>query len=619
MRTTKLKKRGTGAHRPAPAYGGLYERPVKARRTGPLFSAFPYPTKISPETIALFIASHTKPGDVVLDGFAGSGTTGLGALLCADPPPELRAEADKLGLPVRWGPRKAVLYELGELGAFLGKTLTNPPDPTLFRETATRLLEEAEAADGWMYAATDPAGRDGCIRHLIWSDKLQCPACLGEVSLWDAAVRRNPAAIGPAFSCPRCRHETSLNDVERLTSTAHDDLLDQPHELRKRQPAFLYGATGSSTWSRAITADDMQLIERISDEPLPDAVPVVPIQWGDLYRRGYHQGITHLHHFYARRNLIVFARLWERAGEFGGSLGDALLFWLLSYNAAHSTIMTRVVAKAGQKDLVVTSGQPGVLYVSGLPVEKNLFNGLRRKLTTIAKAFEVTYGRRGQVTVHCRSCRNLRLTDGSVDYVFTDPPFGGNIPYSEVNFINEAWLGKCTDPADEITVSPYQGKTADDYRSLMADALCELHRVLKDDGRATVIFHSATAEIWNALQDAYNEAGFSVERASVLDKLQGSFKQVTTNGAVKGDPSLLLAKRPAVASASYAAALDIARQLLSEAEAFSDPQEQSPQRLYSRFISYYLTRHQAVPLDAHAFYHWLETHGSTNVSDTIAS
>ncbi len=62
--------------------GRLYDEPLPASRTGALYTAFPYPTKISPEAIALFIAAHTKPGDTVFDGFAGSGTTGLAALLC---------------------------------------------------------------------------------------------------------------------------------------------------------------------------------------------------------------------------------------------------------------------------------------------------------------------------------------------------------------------------------------------------------------------------------------------------------------------------------------------------------------------------------------------------------
>ena len=104
----------------------LYARALPATRTGHLYNAFPYPTKISPEAIALFIASHTKPGDTVFDGFAGSGTTGLAALLCEDPPEELREEARRLDLNVKWGARNAVLYELGALGAFVGQTLTDP-------------------------------------------------------------------------------------------------------------------------------------------------------------------------------------------------------------------------------------------------------------------------------------------------------------------------------------------------------------------------------------------------------------------------------------------------------------------------------------------------------------
>jgi hypothetical protein len=40
-------------------------RPLAATRTGAVYTAFPYPTKISPEAIALFIAVHTQPGDTV--------------------------------------------------------------------------------------------------------------------------------------------------------------------------------------------------------------------------------------------------------------------------------------------------------------------------------------------------------------------------------------------------------------------------------------------------------------------------------------------------------------------------------------------------------------------------
>src|SRR6202007_2052290 len=126
-------------------------------------------------------------------------------------------------------------------------------------------------------------------------------------------------------------------------------------------------------------------------------------------------------------------RLWERTSCYEKHLRDALRFWLLSYNASHATIMTRIVAKTGQKDLVLTSAQPGVLYISGLPIEKNLLTGLRRKLSTITNAFTMIHGCKAQVDVYQRSSCRIDLPDRSIDHIFVDPPFGGNIPYAEIN------------------------------------------------------------------------------------------------------------------------------------------------------------------------------------------
>lgn len=595
----------------------LYERALPAKRTGHLYGAFPYPTKISPEAIALFIAAHTKPGDTVFDGFAGSGTTGLAALLCENPTAELRAEAERLGLSVQWGPRNAILYELGALGAFVGQTLSNPPNPIAFREAAEALLREAQADDGWMYEALDPEGNSGSIRYMVWTDLVACPSCRRKVKLWDSCVSLDPARIASEFTCPACGHEGSFDDVPRLTQEVSDQITGKPTAQRVRQLARVYGVTGKKRWSRAPLESDIQLLNKIAAQPLPDGVPSVEIPWGDLYRRGYHQGITHLHHFYTRRNLTVFARLWERTSKYKGSLRDALRFWLLSYNASHATIMTRVVAKTGQKDLVVTSAQPGVLYVSGLPVEKNLFAGLRRKLTTIANAFAVIHGRKGKVEVHQRSSCQVGLPNGSIDYVFTDPPFGGNIPYAEINFLNEAWLSRYTDRADEIIVSSSQQKSIEEYQNLLTTALGEVNRILKPQGRATLVFHSASADVWNALQSAYTDARLRVECAGVLDKTQGSFKQVTTTGAVRGDPVLLLAKVDAKQHDQPQESVWAVAEQLRQASLSLDPSEQTAQRLYSRLISHFLTNHQKIPLDADDFYRWHDAQTGVKVTGCV--
>ena len=596
----------------------LYERALPANRNGPLYSAFPYPTKISPEAIALFIAAHTRPGDTVFDGFAGSGTTGLAALLCENPTEELQAEAVRLGLNVEWGARNAVLYEIGALGSFVGRTLGNPPEPRAFRGAAIDMLNSIETSCGWMYEARDPDGRPGVLRHAVWSDLLICPVCHHETSLWESSVSLAPARIGSMFSCKACGCERPLKEAARSVEESWDDVIDEHVEKRSRKIARVYGVTGKTRWSRPACEADRELFARIEVEPIPEGVPKQLIPWGDLYRSGYHKGITHLHQFYTRRNLIIFGRLWEAAGRYPDALCDALRFWLLSYNAAHATIMTRVVAKTGQKDLVVTSAQPGVLYVSGLPVEKNLFAGLRRKLKTISDAFGVVYGRSGRVEVCQRSSCDVNLPDGSIDYVFTDPPFGGNIPYAEINFINEAWLGQFTDRRDEAIVSSSQHKSIREYQALLTTALSEAGRVLKPDGKATLVFHSASSKIWNALRAAYSDAGLGVECAGVLDKTQSSFKQVTTTGAVKGDPVLLLEKARKTKPVEEDCVWNVAEKLSISAGSLG-PSEQSAQRLYSRLVSHFLTRDQDVPLDADEFYRWYSARKTAKASECVSA
>lgn len=586
-------------------YKTLYSRPVQSTRGGPLFNAFPYSTKISPEAIALFIATHTAPGGMVLDSFAGSGSTGIAAILCGCPTAKMRQEADRLGLSVSWGARRAVLYELGVLGSFVASVLCCPPDPDEFGEATEQLVHDVRQEWAWLYRARDPDGKEGEIRYIVWSDTLSCPTCRKRASLWDACVSRKPANISAIFSCPHCQSQSALDCVSRIRKSIVDDLLKTKRTTRHRIPAWVYGQTDGHTWSRRATAMDLKLCRKIEGTKLPHGLPVQPIPWGDLHRSGYHEGMSHLHHFYTRRNLLAFSAMWEATDRYPEHLRPSLRFWLLSYNAAHSTVMTRVVAKKGQDDLVVTSAQPGVLYVSGLPVEKNIFAGLRRKSRTMQQAFRLTHGHDSLVSVRNASCMQLDMPNETIDYVFTDPPFGGNIPYAEVNFINEAWLGKLTDTKDEAIVSPHQEKTVEDYQDLLRRAFSEACRVLRPDGNATVVFHSTSAQVWNALRTACEQAGFDVADTSILDKTQGSFKQVRTVGAVKGDPLILLKKTSTPVHVPELDVWSVTDRLMEQAIRSDDRVEVTAQRLYSRLVGHYVAVRQNVPIGAGDFYRQL--------------
>lgn len=586
----------------------LYRFPLVATRGGALFNAHAYPTKIDPSAIALAIACHTEPGQTVFDGFGGSGTTALGALLCSNPSAELRQRAIKLGLKPKWGPRHAVVCEVSGLGSFIAETLCTRINPAAFVAAAEKILATCEHQYGWLYSAIDPNGDAAEIRHTVWSDVLQCPSCGHATSLWRGCVSRAPARIAAEFRCPKCRRIQPVDKSPRKLDDRFDDILGKLTTGRHRVPACVYGTTGPRTWVRAPLPEDDHLLQRVHETPLPASVPVVPMRWGDLYRAGYHQGITHAHQFYTRRNLIAVAAVHEQIDRAPVALRNALSFWLSSYNSSHSTIMTRVVAKEGEDDLVVTSNQPGVLYVSGLPVEKNVFRGLRRKLRVIARAFAQIAELEGTVRVVRGSSHQTDLPDGSVDYIFTDPPFGGNIPYSEANFISEAWLGRITEQENEAIVSPTQHKGIADYEQLLESCFSECRRILKPGGAATVVFHSSEAAVWQALSRSFDRSGFSVEAASVLDKRQGSFKQITTTNSVKGDALLLLRPQAAPQTSRTAHYIEVMRELVVLALRQACPEERSAQRLYSRFINQYMKQQSPPPIDADRFYAELTTH-----------
>ncbi|TPG23470.1 DNA methyltransferase [Variovorax guangxiensis] len=586
------KKKGTVA-----SIAKLYRTPLPSTRTGPLYNAFSYPTKISPEAIAVYIAAHTEPGATVVDAFGGSGTTGVAALLCDRPTPEMRRMADTLGIKPKWGARSAHLIEIGTLGAFVSDTLCHPPEPEVFADAVDELCRQAESKLGWLYEAKDAMGRTGTLRHAIWSDVLACPHCKTEVSLWDASVKTRPLGMADSYRCKGCRKQVAVEACDRVTE-ATLDAFGRKQLTKKRALARVHGRCGSTKWQRPPTDEDRELLTRIAEAKLPKSAPNADIEWGELRRAGYHVGIDKLHHFYTKRNFIAMATLMELASAFPTEVRDPLRLLVLSYNASHSTLMTRVVLKKGQSDFVLTGAQSGVLYISGLPVEKNILEGVRRKSKAFIDSFRLLHGSRSKVVVHNASSEAMPIKARSVDYIFTDPPFGAYIPYAELNQINELWLGRTTDRAREVIISPSQLKGVAEYGAMMGAVFKDMARVLKPGGLATVVFHSAHSEVWRALAQAYSNAGFAVEATSVLDKIQASFKQVVSAVSVKGDPLLLLSKR-AVVRGKDKPSLKIAAEVIRAARNGS---RGDPQRLYSQFVGKCLELGREVDIDAKTFY-----------------
>lgn len=583
--------------------GALYSAPLPADRTGALYNAFSYPTKISAESVALFIACHTEPGDHVLDVFGGSGTTGIAALLCERPTERMLALAAERGLKPTWGARNATVYELSEIGTLLSRVMTSAPDPAAFASAAHRLVDEAARLEPWLYAAEGPDGQAGTVRQIIWSDVVSCPRCGAEMTYAETRVRYKPLRFDQTFTCI-CGRTASADDWPRILESVLDPWTGETTRRRRRMPWKVYGTSSTGNWSRsAVDADSASEADSLF-RSLPAGAPITPLRWGDLHRSGYHQGMTHLHHLYTARNFRALSTLWQLIVDEPEELQDALRLLVLSYNAAHSTLMTRVVLKKNSKDFVVTGAQSGVLYVSGLPVEKNVFVGVRRKSSTFAAAFGLLHGLSGEATVVAGSSANLHLANESVDYVFTDPPFGAYIPYSEINQLNELWLGQTTQTTDEAIISPAQGKGLAEYQALLTSVFSEVARVMKPTADATLVFHSSQAAVWRALAASLAAAGLTVTAAGVLDKTQASFKQVSGHVAVSGDPLLRVTKRsPApVAQAGAPTMSDLVMVAGFDQSNGASPSPRQQQRKYSELVGRALVDGVPITMDARAVY-----------------
>jgi SAM-dependent methyltransferase len=240
-------------------------------------------------------------------------------------------------------------------------------------------------------------------------------------------------------------------------------------------------------------------------------------------------------------------------------------------------------------------------------------------------------GGQDRVRISTQSATDLgNIPDASIDYAFTDPPFGSNIAYSELNLLWESWLGVRTHVPDEAIVSRTQKKSVDDYERMMAKAFAEVRRVLKPGGRFSIVFHNTSAEVWRALQAAIDDAGLAIEGVLTFDKGPNqSFKQFTTEGAVTHDLVVTCSssrglRRPREgkrddASRREASSEDLAaflRQALArrEGEAPAEPLpacKPNPRKLYSAAIAHFLLRGLRVPVGYKEFRQLLAQSGGS--------
>jgi hypothetical protein len=588
-------------------------------KTDALYRAHGYHTKVPHLAIVPSILHYTEPGDIVLDGFAGSGMTGVAAHWCGSAPAayrkQLEAEWSVQGLPKpKWGARRAVLNDLGPAATFIAASYTLPFDVADFSAAAQRVLAEVEEELGWMYETLHSDGKTkGRINFTVWSELFTCPECAGEVNFVEEALDRGTNRTREEFPCPHCSAELTKGKLERDFETLIDPATKQPWKRVRFRPAFINYRVGETTHEKVPDHQDLGTIERIAALEIPLELPTndFPIEHMSHGSRLAPKGFTHVHRLFLPRPAQALASLWRRASaERDRRIRNALLFFVEQAIWTMSLLNRYRPTGFSQVNQYLT----GVYYVPSQNAEPSPWYVLEGKSKRLNTAFAKLATRKHFVSTQTGTCSSIQIPDDSIDYVFTDPPFGENIYYADLNFLVESWHRVMTDSDPEAIVDRGKDKSIVDYQALMRPCFEEYARVLKPGRWMTVVFSNSANAVWRAIQEALGTAGFVVADVRTLDKQQGSYRQVTST-AVKQDlvisaykPTEALAKRFALETSSPERAWAFVTEHLGHVPVFSSAKgvadviaERTAQVLHDRMVAFHVQREVSVPLSTAEF------------------
>lgn len=562
---------------------------VSEGKNEPIYKSHTYVTKVPYKAIQPFIKNFTSEGDVVYDGFGGSGMTGVAALSLN---------------------RKVIIGDLSPIATFITKSFLTKTNSNVFIEKLVSILDSAEEKYSWMYE-TKHKQEKGKITYVVWSDILECPYCKSEVDFWNQGIDHNKYEFKELISCTGCgsqlkKSECNKKYVERKS-------LGEVYKVVKQVPVLIKYKYGKESFEKSPDDFDFEVLRKIEEINIPYWVPTYQLNEGhNLNQPIRSHGFTSSELFFTKRSLLLLGYIKEMSDD------ETLVLLTSMLNRASKTVKTLLsnyfAAKKG-KTIGGWAGTPltGTLYIPSISTEVSILEAIKNRSKSLLKlqVEKESILKSQDFAVSTNSSTKSLIPDNSIDYIFTDPPFGENIMYSELNFISECWLKVFTNNNKEAIINKFQNKGASEYKQLIIETFKDYYRVLKPKRWITVEFNNSKSSIWNLIQESIGKAGFIIAQVSILDKKQGSFKQVNSPNSVKSD-LIISAFKPDTKienkiknNLGKESELDFLNEFLTNLPV-RPLIERTSKMLYSKMVSYYLNKNYEINYNSSDFYNLIK-------------
>ncbi len=608
-----------------------YAADVSEGKNDPIYKAHGYHTKVPYQAVMRYILHYTKPGDLIYDGFSGTGMTGIAAQMCGNKKSveSLDYEIDQIGNIFsndvtnvdknekiafsKLGVRNVILNDLSPIATFIAYNYNNPLDVRKFFNSAKKILSDVYKEISWMYETKHIEHQKCRIDFTVWSEVFSCGDCNHEFSFIDEAFDPKTKSVKSEFKCPSCGAIQTKRKLNKVFETLHDHLTGKTYKKIKYKPYEIHYKFEGKKYSKKPDKDDLDILSRVELLDWKSNIPMNKFPTDRMYHgsRIKPKGFTYAHHFYLRRPLEALSLLWKLAKNESDSRISKSLLFLVEQAVTSMNMQNRF----GPKKYSQSNGAlPLVYYIPSQISEVSPWYVLEGKLNRLEKVFSTLSSFEKTSLITTESTSNLNIPESSLDYIFTDPPFGENIFYSDLNLITESWHKIFTNVNSEAIIDKFKDKEIYQYRLLMQSCFKSYYKALKPGRWITIEFSNSSASVWNSIQIALQEAGFIVGNVSVLDKKQGSFRAVTTKTAVKQDlvisaykPNGGFEERFKTESPiegvwdfirTHLKYLPIIKEQAGELVVIS---ERDPRILFDQMVSYFVRKSYPVPLSSQDF------------------